>query len=143
VGDAEQHAVELAAALRALLDYPAPAEEPETGDAIYVIRSAEGPRYTEGARPSQADVQRDIGALLRAAEKPVPTEDVRKALRGALGDVLCNAMNFPEKVQSRILGQDMRPLMDATTGAILARFHVTPKSDMLDKTPAPNERKYQ
>lgn len=40
----------------------------DNGGAIYVIRSAEGPRYTEGAKPSQADVRRDVGDLLRAAK---------------------------------------------------------------------------
>lgn len=41
-------------------------EKVESG-AIYVIRSAEGPRYTGGARPSEADVRKDVGELLRAA----------------------------------------------------------------------------
>lgn len=34
---------------------------------IYVIRSAEGPRSEAVARPSEAEVRRDVGNLLRAA----------------------------------------------------------------------------
>lgn len=42
-----------------------------------------------------------------------------RELRGALANVLCNASNFPDKAQSRILGQDLGPLIDKTTDAIL------------------------
>lgn len=47
-------------------------------------------------------------------------EPEREALRGAVGGVLCNAKNFPEKAAVRILGQDMGPLIDRTADAILA-----------------------
>lgn len=42
-----------------------------------------------------------------------------RELRGALANVLCNASNFPDKAQSRILGQDLGPLIDKTTDVIL------------------------
>ena len=44
----------------------------------------------------------------------------REALRGALSNVLCNAMNYPPAVRTRVLGQDMTPLLDGTADVILA-----------------------
>ena len=44
----------------------------------------------------------------------------REALRGALSNVLCNAMNYPPAVRTRVLGQDMTPLLDGTADAIVA-----------------------
>jgi hypothetical protein len=43
-----------------------------------------------------------------------------QTVRGAVGNVLCNASNFPETVQARLLGQDMEPLIDKVTQAVLA-----------------------
>lgn len=39
-------------------------------------------------------------------------------IRNAVGTVLTNAMNFPDRVQSRLLGQDMGPLIDRVTEAV-------------------------
>lgn len=41
-------------------------------------------------------------------------------LRDAIATVLTNASNFPDKVQSRLLGQDMAPLIDRVTEAVRA-----------------------
>jgi hypothetical protein len=48
-----------------------------------------------------------------------PTDTDRHSLHIAVGAVLVNAANFPEKVQSRLLGQNMRPLIDAVVGSVL------------------------
>lgn len=46
------------------------------------------------------------------------------ALDRAIGAVLFNASNFPDKVQTRILGQNMRPLTEKLVDAVLAAgFH--------------------
>jgi hypothetical protein len=42
------------------------------------------------------------------------------ALDRAIGAVLFNASNFPERVQSRLLGQNMRPLNEKLADAVLA-----------------------
>jgi hypothetical protein len=42
------------------------------------------------------------------------------ALHSAIGGVLFNVMNFPEKVQARLLGQDMGPLREKLADAVLA-----------------------
>jgi hypothetical protein len=47
------------------------------------------------------------------------TTEHTSTLRGALSNALCNASNFPRRVQPYLLGQDMGPLLDATTDAIL------------------------
>ena len=43
----------------------------------------------------------------------------KKSLATAVGGVLFNAMNYPERVQSRMLGQDIRPLTGKVLDAIL------------------------
>lgn len=48
------------------------------------------------------------------------SDEDRAALESAVGSVLFNAMNFPERVQARLLGQDMKPLNEKLTDAILA-----------------------
>lgn len=48
------------------------------------------------------------------------TPEPRDELRTAIGAVLFNASNFPEKVQTRLLGQDMAPLIDKVTAAVRA-----------------------
>lgn len=54
-------------------------------------------------------------------------EEDRASLDIAVMTVLTNVMNFPEKVQARLLGQDMRPLGDRVIDAVLdAGFHRTP-----------------
>lgn len=54
-------------------------------------------------------------------------EEDREALDIAVMTVLTNVMNFPEKVQARLLGQDMRPLGSRVIDAVLdAGFHSTP-----------------
>lgn len=54
-------------------------------------------------------------------------EEDRAALDIAVMTVLTNVMNFPEKVQARLLGQDMRQLGDRVIDAVLdAGFHRTP-----------------
>jgi hypothetical protein len=45
-------------------------------------------------------------------------------LRGALVNVLSNASNYPEKVQPRLLGQDMGPLIEKVADAIVAAGYV-------------------
>jgi len=44
----------------------------------------------------------------------------REALRAAIGGVLVNATNYPDRVAPRILGEDMGPLIDRTVDALLA-----------------------
>ena len=58
-----------------------------------------------------------IDAVLAAGYVKMPS---REALRGALSNVLCNAMNYPPAVRTRVLGQDMTPLLDGTADAIVA-----------------------
>ncbi len=54
-------------------------------------------------------------------------EEDRASLDIAVMTVLTNVMNFPEKVQARLLGQDMRPLGGRVIDAVLdAGFHRTP-----------------
>lgn len=55
----------------------------------------------------------------------------REQLRGALTNVLSNATNYPEKVQTRLLGQDMGPLTEKVTDVALAVFEQahTPTDD--------------
>lgn len=60
-------------------------------------------------------------------------EEDRAALDIAVMTVLTNVMNFPEKVQARLLGQDMRPLGDRVIDAVLdAGFHRTPAPAPVD-----------
>jgi hypothetical protein len=42
------------------------------------------------------------------------------AVRNAIANVLVNASNHPKKVTSHLLGQDMTPLIDKVTGAVVA-----------------------
>lgn len=41
-------------------------------------------------------------------------------VENAVGSVLTNAMNFPEKVQAQLLGQDMSSLIDQVTDAVIS-----------------------
>jgi hypothetical protein len=53
------------------------------------------------------------------AEQYTPTLEERDRMRRAIGAVLFDAMNFPETVQARILGQNMGPLNEKLTNAAL------------------------
>lgn len=46
-----------------------------------------------------------------------PATADRETLRNAIGAVLVNASNYPEQVQSRLLGRDLTDLIDRTTDA--------------------------
>ena len=62
----------------------------------------------------------------------VPLTTDRATLRSTVMGVLWNASNFPEKVQARLLGQDMGPLADRVTDAVCAHLSVrdsTPTGD--------------
>jgi len=48
------------------------------------------------------------------------SDSERETLQGALTNVLSNASNYPENVQSRLLGQDMGPLNAKVADAVLA-----------------------
>lgn len=48
------------------------------------------------------------------------TGTLRDAVRSAVGGVLFNAMNYPERVQHLMLGQDISPLTQKVTDAVLA-----------------------
>lgn len=43
----------------------------------------------------------------------------RETVSTAIGAVLFSASNFPERVQSRLLGQDMGPLREKLTQAVM------------------------
>ena len=61
----------------------------------------------------------------------------RDALRGALTNVLSNASNFPQIVQSRLLGQDMEPLTTKVIDAVLGRgFHLNAGTEVHDSQSA-------
>lgn len=47
-------------------------------------------------------------------------DTTRALIDRAVGAVLFNASNYPERVQSRILGQDTSPLREKVTDAVLA-----------------------
>lgn len=84
-----------------------------------------------------ADVRRKA-VLAYIPTTPVAGETERKALRGVVGGVLCNASNFPEKVAIRILGQDMGPLIERTSDAILtAGFRREPEPREVTTVDAP------
>ena len=52
-------------------------------------------------------------------ERTVATGNDREALHGVLVNVLSNVSNFPERAQSRLLGQDMGPLRGMVVDAVL------------------------
>ena len=63
----------------------------------------------------------------------IPTLEDRLAAERAIGAVLFNVRNFPEKAQVRLLGQDMAPLNEKLTDAVLAAgFRITtPAAEMV------------
>jgi len=70
-----------------------------------------------------ADTLRAQSAELAAAQtKLAEAEKVieRGALEIAVGDVLFNVRNYPERAQARLLGTDTTPLRDQIVDAILA-----------------------
>lgn len=98
-------------------------------------------RFIPGDRWDTEDA-RDLDAALKCvveanpdrsrARVPVQGEpnDDREALSVAIGGVLFNVMNFPAAAQSRLLGQDMRPLRYTLEDAVLeAGFSRTTVSD--------------
>lgn len=58
-------------------------------------------------------------ARAERAAAPVSGDD-RAAVSRAIGSVLFNVLNFPEAAQARLLGQDMGPLNEKLTDAVLA-----------------------
>jgi len=64
-----------------------------------------------------------------------PSESERESLRGALANVLSNASTLPERVQSRLLGQDMGPLRTKIADAIrplIAREREEARAEVLE-----------
>lgn len=57
--------------------------------------------------------------------------ELAEKLRVAVGEVLWNASNYPERVQSRLLGQDTGPLREKVVDAAVAVFreHTAPAGD--------------
>lgn len=53
----------------------------------------------------------------------------RDAIRVAIGGVLFNAMNFPKCAIPYLLGQDMQPLNDKITDAVLDALTSVPKPE--------------
>ena len=51
--------------------------------------------------------------------EPVENIETRNKVRRAVGSVLFNASNFPERAQVGILGADMGPLNEKITDAVL------------------------
>ena len=45
-------------------------------------------------------------------------EETRERLRGALANVACNAANYPQGVQYKVLGQDMSKFIDRLVEAV-------------------------
>ena len=67
-----------------------------------------------------------VGAILssdwqRQHDREVRAHE-RERVRIAVGAVLANASNFPEKVAPRILGQNMGPLIEKVTDAVLNTY---------------------
>lgn len=84
----------------------------------------------EGHTAYMRDAIAYVGALVQMGLRPetpaTAHPDEREALRGVLTNVLSNATNYPDRVQLRLLGQDMGPLTERVTDAILARFRLSP-----------------
>lgn len=68
------------------------------------------------AEKARAETAEAVTALADAA-RAVGDYD---ALDRAIGAVLFNVSNFPERAQSRLLGQNMRPLTEKLVDAVLA-----------------------
>lgn len=51
---------------------------------------------------------------------PDPKPNLRHVIESAVGSVLWNVSNYPERVQARLLGQDTVPLRDKVVDAVLA-----------------------
>lgn len=47
-------------------------------------------------------------------------DDARQLVRNAVADVLTSATNFPEGVESLLLGRDMGPLIDRVTDSVMS-----------------------
>lgn len=55
---------------------------------------------------------------------------LRDAVSGAIGEVVRNASNFPEKVQGRLMGQDMTALREKLVDGVLAALSTPPDDDV-------------
>jgi hypothetical protein len=108
-------ALKLAAALRALLD--------EHDALVREMHQRELHHFEVEKLLTEAGINPD---------EPVSTEDIRETLAAVLS-IYWHGNGGGKPWEADYKQAD----------AILARFHVTPKSDMLEKTPAPNERKHQ
>ena len=49
----------------------------------------------------------------------VRKQRLRRDVNNAVGEVVSNASNFPRSVQARLLGQDMAPLREKITDAVM------------------------
>lgn len=58
-------------------------------------------------------------------------EEREEQLRRSIGAVLFDAMNYPEAVQARMLGQDYTPLLDKVVAAVIATDEEVPKPEPL------------
>lgn len=61
-------------------------------------------------------IRREVGRASATEQRPVST---RHRVESAIGGVLFSVSNFPERVQSRLLGQNMAPLIDKLADAVL------------------------
>lgn len=52
------------------------------------------------------------------------TGETRRDVNDAVGEVVINASNFPHAVRFRILGQDMAPLREKITDAVMAALGI-------------------
>lgn len=128
---------------------PAPVDGDAVGRAAlesfaqWLVSLDDGTRWIERSEVSLPEIIRRARAALAAARAgeadhvctvhceqgqghyPAPAQRGgeavdREVLRVAVGGVLFNAMNYPELVQARILGQDTRPLTEKVVDAVLA-----------------------
>lgn len=75
---------------------------------------------------ADTDMIRRLADALEAVQKartPTDERNVRALVRRAVGGVLFNASNFPEPAQSHLLGQNMGPLNEKLTNAVLDALH--------------------
>ena len=49
----------------------------------------------------------------------IPGRTIRRDVNNAVGAVVSNVSNFPRSVQARLLGQDMAPLREKITDAVM------------------------
>lgn len=76
------------------------------------LRTTRGSQFAIDTMTEAADRIEELKREL--AERPS-----RHAIESAVGEVLWHASNYPEAAQSRILGQDIKPLRDKVTDAVM------------------------